>query len=215
MTSHGWTPERTGPLTIDERLALARFLEAFPRPISLVRWLMDTREDRGPARERIGECELEMRGWLRYRRRRRRGLVIEITRRAEREFPAILDPGARRCFISETRASLLQVPEERRGGMEPDAILLACGRVAMQRFVDAAPDDGRRRRAAAIFDRMVHLAGDTGQALCEALAHGFDTRARDLVGEVLGVVGEAALRTVLRQQQAEDLLDGVPVTVLH
>ncbi len=68
-------------------------------------------------------------------------------------------------FISEARASLLQVPEERRGGMEPDAILLACGRIAMQHFVDAAPDDGRRRRAAAIFDRIVHLAGDTGQAL--------------------------------------------------
>jgi hypothetical protein len=212
MTSHAWTP-RTGPLSIGERLMLARVADAYPCPLSTVEWITQTSDTDGT--ERIGEVQLEMRGWLRIRRRRHCH-VIEITRRAEREFPAILDPGARRRFISETRASLPPVPEVRRGGMEPDTILLACGRIAMQHFVGT--DDGRREsrvRAVAIFDKIVHLSGDTGRALREALARGLDTRAQDLVDEVLGVVGEAALRTVLQQQQAEDLLDGVPVTVLH
>jgi hypothetical protein len=211
-----WIP-RSGPLSIGERLMLARVADSYPCPLDTIRWIKQTSDSDGS--EWIGECELEMRGWLRIRRRRRPGSIkkIEITGRAMRECPWLADPAARAKFVAEVRSSLVPEQVERRGAMEPDALVLLCGRIATSPS-DADEDEGRRdlrRRAAVIFESTAHLAGGAGQALREALANGLDELARDLAAEVLGGVGEAALRTVLQQQWAEDWLDGVPVTVRH
>jgi hypothetical protein len=212
MTSHAWTP-RTGPLSIGERIMLARVAGSYPCPLGTIQWITQTSDNDGT--ERIGEIELEERGWLRIRRRRE-GNTIEITGRAMTECPWLADRAARAKFVAEVRSSLLPVQVERRGAMEPQRVVLVCGRIALGCCTEVNAD--LRARCVDIFGAVTHLAAGRGfkdaAALREAILDGYDELADDLAAQVVAVVGDG-LRVVLRQHRSVFLLDGVPIAVSH
>lgn len=214
MTSHAWTP-RSGPLSMGERLMLARVADSYPRPLDTIRWITQTR-DGSDCSERIGECELEMRGWLRIRKRRP-GHAIEFTGRAMKECPWLADPAARAKFVAEVRCSLVPEQVERRGAMEPQQVVLVCGCVAL-RCSTGEVDADLRARCIDIFGAVMHIAEDSGfkdaDALRESIIDGYDDLAHDLAAQVVAAVGDG-LRAVLRQHRSEFLLDGISIAVSH
>jgi hypothetical protein len=212
MVSKAWTP-RSGPLSIGERLMLARVADSFPCPLDTIRWITQTSDSNSS--ERIGEIELEERGWLRIRRRRE-GNTIELTGRAMKECPWFADRATRAKFVAEVRCSLLPERVERRGALEPAHVVLLCGSVALGCIGEVAPH--LRACCIDIFGEVTHLAEGRGfnnaDALRESIIDGYDELAHDLAAQVVAAVGDG-LRVVLQQHRSEFLLDGVAISVSH
>lgn len=206
LTNHRTMPfeQRTNPLTPHERAAMSKFLAAYPRPIGLIDWITDA-----PTELLIGQCELEIRGWLRVRRRRTKLRAIEITGRALRELPMIAEPQGRAQFIAETAASL--VPAPKAAPLRPEQVLFASLRIAAD---PNERDPAQRKASAAIADGLLDLAKDLGfpgvdvDALREAIEFGELDDAQELAEQAMSFIPAEMYALKLQILGAGALADG-------
>jgi hypothetical protein len=177
--------QRQGPLNINELSALARFCAAWPAPIPAIRFIRQAK-DTSPGNELIGQCELEERGWLRVRNRGHFSapMVIEVTGRALREFPALGFPTGRASLIAEAAmkstlaTAIVAVCPPR---MTPAQIIAACAAVVVD-----PKDSPADRRVLALSGDLMAAAADGGftdePELLRATASGDSAHAAQITG---------------------------------
>jgi hypothetical protein len=189
---------RTGPLDSCERLALARFQAAHPRPM-LAREAIEPADCANAAEFNLGCLRLQARGWIRARRR----VSWELTRRI-----------AEGCPTPQIKAPQKSVPSgaqrPARGNeskMTPADVLLLLGRTLLHRpgrsADDIASDPGP-------FDCLILLAEAAGfdqtGVLLRAIARADMVRAYWLATAAAGFIHDDAMRAILKHFEMKGLL---------
>ena len=214
-----YTPERSGPLSLHERVALARLLRVYPAPIGVRRWIKDAK-DTGPANEQIGQCELEFRAWCRVRGRggKRAHLTVELTQRCFREMPDLSDPSKREAFIAgaavdRTLAEVAEAATQKGPAFTAaQAVTFIAARAAD--LLDDLPADFMPQ-ARATLDNLLAATNAAGlPGVARELRQAVDARAyievRDASEHLAAHLGEETVHAVLNRHALGHLVIGLP-----